>query len=214
MNQILHIECSPRGDASVSSQVTRYAVESLLGENPDARVLRRDLGNAPPPHLSAEFVDAMLIAPHARNAAQHDALALSEKLIAELELADVVVMGTPMHNYGAPSGLKAWFDHVMRLGRTFTMTAQGKIGLLRDRPVMVAVSSGGLFTWGGAARQPDYLTGYIRAVFGTIGIRNVEFVTVEGIRNGPEQQAIMLASARRWIDANIVALKRRQPRGI
>jgi FMN-dependent NADH-azoreductase len=208
----LHIECSARGDASFSSRVARYAVESLLRENPGVHVARRNLGSEPPPHLSAGFVDAILLPPHTRTTAQRDALALSETLIEELELADVVVMGTPMHNYAVPSGLKAWFDHIMRAGRTFSLSPQGKIGLLRDRPVLVAVSSGGFFTGGGAARQPDYLTGYVRAVFATIGIRNVEFVTVEGMGRGRDREAIMLASARRWIDANIGARERRQAR--
>ncbi|RDU96129.1 FMN-dependent NADH-azoreductase [Trinickia dinghuensis] len=210
MNHILHIECSPRGAASFSSQVARHAVQALLREHPNARVIERSLGDEPPPHMSLGFIGAAFTEPHARTEAQRGLLAYSEALIAELDAADVVVIGTPMHNYTAPSSLKAWIDYVVRVGRTFNVTPQGKVGLLGDRPVLVAIASGGFFSEGERVRQPDYLTGYLRAVFATIGIRNVEFVTVEGMGRDREREAAMLERARHWIDANVGRLARTQ----
>ncbi len=109
----------------------------------------------------------------------------SEELIQELESADFVVIATPMHNFTVPAALKAWIDHVVRVRRTFDVTAQGKLGALRDRPVFVAVSSGGRFS-GDRAHQPDFLTPYLKAILGTIGLHDLTFFSVEGSALGPD----------------------------
>jgi FMN-dependent NADH-azoreductase len=93
--------------------------------------------------------------------AQGGSISQSEELIQDLEWADFVVIGTPMHNFTVPSALKAWIDHIVRVRRTFNVTTEGKVGTLRDRPVFIAVSSGGRFS-GERARQPDFLTPYLR----------------------------------------------------
>ena len=112
----------------------------------------------------------------------------SEELIQELESSDFVVIGTPMHNFTVPSALKAWIDHVVRVRRTFNVTAEGKVGALRDRPVFVAVSSGGRYS-GEHARQPDFLTPYLKAILGTIGLHDLTFFSVEGSALGPDAVA-------------------------
>ena len=112
----------------------------------------------------------------------------SEELIQELESSDFVVIGTPMHNFTVPSALKAWIDHVVRVRRTFNVTAEGKVGALHDRPVFVAVSSGGRYS-GKHARQPDFLTPYLKAILGTIGLHDLTFFSVEGSALGPDALA-------------------------
>jgi FMN-dependent NADH-azoreductase len=90
-----------------------------------------------------------------------------------------------MHNFTVPSVLKAWIDHIVRIRRTFNVTRDGKVGALRDRPVFVAVSSGGRFS-GERARQPDFLTPYLRAILGTIGLHDLTFFSAEGSALGPD----------------------------
>jgi FMN-dependent NADH-azoreductase len=109
----------------------------------------------------------------------------SEELIRELEGADVVVIATPMHNFTVPSALKAWIDHIVRVRRTFNSAANGYVGTLPDRPVFIAVSSGGRFS-GPRARQPDFLTPYLKAIFGTIGLHDLTFFSAEGSALGPD----------------------------
>jgi Acyl carrier protein phosphodiesterase len=106
------------------------------------------------------------------------ALDLSESLIREVEEADVIVIGTPMNNFTVPSVLKAWIDQVLRLGRTFKSTPNGKVGLLRDRPVLIGVASGAVFS-GDRANQPDFLTPYLTAVMETIGLKTIQFLAVQ-----------------------------------
>jgi FMN-dependent NADH-azoreductase len=182
---ILHITCSPRGSHSASTRLSEFIVAQLLERASGANVTRRDLGLSPLPHVDEAFVWAVL----GRAAeVQAGAFALSETLIEELENAACIVIGTPMHNFTVPSALKAWIDHIVRIRRTFQSTPEGKVGLLPDRPVMVAVASGGHFA-GDAARQPDFLTPYLEAILTTIGLRNVRFFTLQGMTRGADAAA-------------------------
>ncbi len=115
-------------------------------------------------------------------------MARSEELVQELESSDFVVIGTPMHNLTVPSTLKAWIDHVVRARRTFNITTSGKVGTLHDRPVFVAIASGGRFS-GERARQPDFLTPYLTAILGMIGLHDLTFFSVQGTGAGSDAVA-------------------------
>ena len=128
------------------------------------------------------------------------ALLQSGQLIQALQSATHIVIATPMHNFTVPSSLKVWIDHVVRVRSTFRITAEGKIGNLPDRPVYVAISSGGEFS-NGAARQPDFLTPYLKHVLGTIGLQTVTFFSVEGTARGEAA----LQAARHRAEAAIAA---------
>lgn len=135
---------------------------------------------------------------------------LSERLIAELEAADFVVIGTPMNNFTVPSTLKAWIDHIVRIRRTFRSSPEGKIGLLRDRPLIVVSAHGG-YCGDTPPGQPDFLTPYLRAIFATIGIETVDFLRLEGMSRGPDAVARSLDHARDWIEQDLPKLIRRNP---
>ena len=188
--KILHLSCSPRGQASESYRLSRKIVDRLLLREPAAMVTDRVIGDGSIAHIDANYA----LAQHEAGAevGKEGTVLESEGLIRELESADVIVIGTPMHNLSLPSALKAWIDHVVRARRTFHVTPAGKVGLLRDRPVLVAVSSGGTFS-GERARQPDFLTPYLRVVLGTIGLKDLNFFTVEGTGHGKD--AVMKARA-------------------
>jgi FMN-dependent NADH-azoreductase len=194
--KILHVSCSTRGALSESSRLSRKIVELLRRREPGAIVVERPIGDRPVPHLDARYADAQH-AP-AGESTPGGSTSCSEALIQELEAADAVVIGTPMHNLMVPSTLKAWLDHVVRAGRTFGMTATGKAGLLRDRPVIVAIASGGVFS-GESARQPDLLRPYLRLALGTTGLQQVHFFSVEGTSFGEE----WVARARQHADARL-----------
>ncbi len=102
--------------------------------------------------------------------------------------------------FTVPSGLKAWIDHIVRVRRTFNVTTQGKVGTLRDRPVFVAVSSGGRYS-GDHARQPDFLTPYLKAILATIGLHDLTFFSVEGAAFGQDAAAQARARADQALQA-------------
>jgi FMN-dependent NADH-azoreductase len=173
---ILHIDCSPRQE-SHSRQLSAAIVERLLEVAPAASISRRDFGTDPLPHAAPDYATT-LSSPATLAAPLRGALDLSETLIQEVEAADVIVIGTPMHNLTVPSVLKAWIDQILRAGRTFMSTPTGKTGMLRDRPVFVGVASGGVFT-GNKANQPDFLTPYLTAVLGSIGLKTMQFLPLQ-----------------------------------
>jgi FMN-dependent NADH-azoreductase len=173
---ILHIDCSPRPE-SHSRQLSAAIVKKLLEVAPGASIRRRDFAAAPLPHASPDYATA-LSSPATLAAPPRGALELSEALIQEVEAADVIVIGTPMNNLTVPSVLKAWIDQILRAGRTFMSTPAGKMGMLRDRPVFIGIASGGVFT-GDRANQPDFLTPYLSVVLGSIGLKTMQFLSVQ-----------------------------------
>lgn len=192
MTGILRLAVSPRGEHSISRRMAARAMAELQRRVPDCRVVMRDLAAVPLPHIDAGFA-AAIAAPGQEALPPHAAaLARSEELIRELEAAAFVVIDTPVHNYGIPSVLKAWFDHVVRIHRGFRGTPAGKVGLLADRPVLVIAGSGGYFTQE-PARQPDFFVPHVTALFATLGIRNVTFVRLEGVTRGDDAVTAALA---------------------
>lgn len=185
MPTLLRIDASPRGADAHSARIGNEVVERLRLREPGLNILHRRLAVTPPPHIDAAFAAAMRPHQTKESAKGVAALAHSELLIEELECSDRLLISTPMHNYTVPATLKAWIDQVLRFGRTFDSTPDGKIGKLQDRPTWIVVASGGHFT-GERARQPDFLTGYLAAVLATIGIRDVTFIKLEALNRTPE----------------------------
>lgn len=182
MKQILHLSCSPRGAAAESYRLSEKIVGHLLQLYPTAIVVERPIGGGEIAPIDADYAISQ---GSSADVSQAGSMAQSEALVRELERSDCVVIGTPMHNLTVPATLKAWIDHVVRARRTFAMTAAGKVGVLRDRPVFVAIASGGRFS-GEHARQPDFLTPYLRTILGMIGLRDLAFFSVEGTGAGPQ----------------------------
>lgn len=185
--QVLRISASPRGAQSESLRLSQQILEALAARSalhvgPPITLTELDTNLLAP--VDAAYAAALAArADPATPPASGSALYRSDALIAQLDAADVVVIATPMHNFTVPSALKAWVDHIVRVRATFAITPQGKTGTLRDRPVYVAVSSGGFIT-GERARQPDFLQPYLRVALATVGLHDVQFFSVEGTALG------------------------------
>ena len=203
MTAILRIDCSPRGPAAHSARMADELLAALEAKQPGAKVLRRHLAESPPPLIDAAFAAAMRDHQTAELARGVPALQQSEALIGELENTDLLVISTPMHNFTIPAALKAWIDQVVRFGRTFRGTPEGKIGLLKDRPAFVIVSSGGYFT-PPRANQPDFLTAYLASILTTIGIRDITIFPMQGLTRGDAALSEAYATVRAQIAADLV----------
>lgn len=189
MSRILHVAASPKGCDAHSWRVAQALLARLDGD-----VTTRRLDIDPPPAPSAEFARDMMTAQTAEAAAACPSLAVSEALIRELEATDLLVISTPMHNFTLPASLKAWIDQIVRFGRTFRSTADGKVGLLADRPAYVVIASGGPIS-PPAATQPDFLRPYLTAILDCVGIRDVRFIAAEGMSRGDAAATAGYASA-------------------
>jgi FMN-dependent NADH-azoreductase len=195
MKNILLVSCSPRGEQSCSHQIASRIVDELKFNHPGARVAVRDLANEPLPHVGQAFIGALASPAERRTVAQAQAIELSDDLVGELFAADVVVLAAPMYNFGVPSSLKAWVDHIVRSGRTFTYTQNGPQGLLKDKRVILVVSRGGVYS-DGPMKAMDFQESYLRSILDFIGISDVYVVRVEGVAMGEGAVERAMASAR------------------
>ena len=195
MSTVLVLTSSALGAASVSNQLVQDAIALLGLQDPHLRVIMRDLGGNPIPHLTVESATALRGAEPA-NAAQAAARALSDELVAELKAADTLVVGAPMYNFGIASTLKTWFDYVLRAGITFKYSESGPVGLLEGKRVIVIETRGGLYSEG-PAQVMDSQEPHLRNLLSFMGITNVKFFRAEKLAFGPEarEQAIDAARA-------------------
>jgi len=193
MTTLLQIKASISHDQGLSSQLANNFVAAYRTAHPEAKVLVREVasGGEPVPHLNGERFGAFITKSEERTDAQHAVVAYSDALIHELKRADIVVLGLPMYNFGVPSQLKAYFDHIARAGVTFKYTASGAVGLLTGKKVYVFAARGGLY----AGTALDTQTGYVRDFLAFLGMQDVHFVYAEGLAVSPESRAAGLARA-------------------
>ncbi len=190
---ILQINASARLQDSNSTRVANSITARLQARNPAARLTLRDLAHNPQPLLDAAALDALFTAADQRSPAQQARVALDDACIAELQAADVLVLGVPMYNFGVPAQLKNWIDAVARAGVTFKYTESGPVGLLHGKTVYVALARGGRHR----GAETDSQVPYLKTILGFMGLTEVHFVYAEGLNMGPEavQQGFAEAEA-------------------
>jgi len=189
MTKILHIASSSNLTASFTRKIGKVTLEKLGQIYPNAEIIERDLARNPLPHISPEMLAAMFSGDDSK-----PELALSNQVVDELFASDVILIEAPMYNFGIPSVLKAWVDHVLRAGKTFKYGAAGPEGLVKGKKAIIVVSRGGIYSEG-AYKVMDYQEPYLRAVLSFIGISDVEAITIEGVAMGEEKIAEALLKA-------------------
>jgi FMN-dependent NADH-azoreductase len=191
---ILQIKSSLFSADGQSSRLSDQLVAALRDQNPASAVVVRDLARDPVPHLDAVRFGAFVAKPDERTPEQQAVVAYSDALVDELRRADTLVLGLPMYNFGVPSQLKAWFDHIARAGVTFKYTDKGSVGLLARKKAYVVAARGGVY----AGTPSDTQAQYVRDFLAFLGIADVEFVYAEGLAVSAEarEQAIAGAQAR------------------
>ena len=189
---LLQINASLNNGNGQSSQLANQFVAAFRKRHPDAKIILRDVAAADPvPHLDAERFGAFITQPEERNARQRAVVAYSDALVDELRQAEVIVLGLPMYNFGVPSQLKAYFDHIARAGVTFKYTEKGPVGELTGKKVYVFATRGGLY----AGTSLDTQTSYVRDFLRFIGMDDVEFIYAEGLAISPQSKEAGLAKA-------------------
>jgi FMN-dependent NADH-azoreductase len=183
--QILHLDSSIQGDDSVSRRLTAALVRALREDAPDAVVNHRDLAADPIPHLNGAIAGGFRdTGAHQLNEFTQTERTRSEILVTELLASDVIVVGAPMYNFSVPTQLKAWIDRIVQPGRTFRFSPAGAVGQATGIRAVVASSRGGVYS-PALAHALDFQENYLRAIFGFIGIADVQFVRAEGVK-GPD----------------------------
>lgn len=194
---ILQVNSSARIHGSHSTRLASALVERLRERHPQARVTVRDLARTPHPVLDEAALDALFTPAEQRTPEQAARVALDDALIAEIQAADVVVLGVPMYNFGVPAQLKNWIDAISRAKVTFQYTEKGPEGLLKGKKVYAVLTRGGIYR-----NQPsDSQVPYLKTVLGFLGMTDVQFIYAEGLAMGPEAERQALANAQAEIDA-------------
>jgi FMN-dependent NADH-azoreductase len=198
---ILQVNSSARAEGSHSTRLAGDLVARLAGTRPDATVTIRDLGRTPHPELNEATLQALFTPEAQRTPEQVARVALDDALIAEIQSADVVVLGVPMYNFGVPAALKNWIDAISRAKVTFRYTEKGPEGLLGGKKVYVVLTRGGQYRNTPADTQVPYL----QTVLGFLGMTDIELVYAEGLALGADAETQSLAAARTRIDELVAA---------
>jgi FMN-dependent NADH-azoreductase len=198
---LLQINSSARRDASHSTRLANRIVERLRESAPNATLKVRDLNVVPHPVLDADALGALFTPAEQRTPEQAARVALDDALIAEIQAADVVVLGVPMYNFGVPAPLKNWIDAISRAGVTFRYTEKGPEGLLKGKKLYVALARGGQYRNTPADTQVPYL----KIAFAFLGLTDVQWVYAEGLAMGPDAEQKGLASAHQQIEEALAA---------
>ena len=195
---ILQINSSARSTGSESTRLADNIVAKLQAANPGATLIRRDLAANPHPVLDEPALQALFTPADQRTAEQAARVALDDALIAQVQAADTIVIGSPMYNFGITVQLKAWFDAIARAGVTFKYGATGPVGLLTGKKVYVAVARGGMHK----DTANDAQLAHLKAFLGFVGLIDVRFFYAEGMSMGPD--AVAKAQAQADADINAV----------
>ncbi|KRT13669.1 FMN-dependent NADH-azoreductase [Pedobacter ginsenosidimutans] len=178
--KILHLISSPRGEASFSIKLGNAIVEKLQAANPGSSLITHNLTDSPFPHLEEVHINSFFTPLENYTPELAEAVKHSNEAITELKNADAIVIGVPMYNFGIHSTLKAWLDHIARAGQTFSYSENGPEGLVKNKKVYLAISSGGVYSEG-PMKVYDFTESYLRSVLGFLGMVDVSVFRAEGL---------------------------------
>jgi len=188
---LLHIDSSIQGGDSNSRNLSAKLVTLWQQQNPLGLVVTRDIVTNPIPHIDEALMAGLLQPDATHSNATQQAVVKADEIIDEFLAADVVVLGVPMYNFGIPSTLKVWVDHISRAGRTFKYTDKGPVGLAGDKRIVVVSTRGGIYE----DERMDHQITYLKTLFGFLGISDIDVIQAEGLNlSGEVYQQNMLAA--------------------
>jgi FMN-dependent NADH-azoreductase len=186
MSTLLVVTASPRGDRSVSRALTSTFVDLWAQRHPGDRVLLRDIGHHPVPHVTEAWVTGAFAPMDEQTPESKAAIAVSDSLVEEFTSADRYVFGVPMHNFNVPSTFKAYIDQIVRPGKTFGVGPKGHEGLVKGKKALFLTASGGTYLPGSAAAGLNFQEPYLRAIFGFMGVTDLRFVVADNLNQGAD----------------------------
>jgi FMN-dependent NADH-azoreductase len=196
MPMLLNIQSSPNLTSSASRAASQAFIDRYVALHPDVMVVDIDLVLNPPVHIGTDHLGAFFAPPEFHSARNTAALMASEAYLAQLFVADIIVIGTPMHNLGIASVLKSWIDNVLRIGRTFKYNEMGiPVGLLPPgKKVVLVVAAGGIYSTGPMA-QLEFAARYLTSIFNFMGVSDIQTIWAEGTTTSAAETKLVEALA-------------------
>jgi FMN-dependent NADH-azoreductase len=186
----MHIISSPKGENSFSIKLGNAIVDKIITANRGSTVTVKDLTKNPFPHLEEATLAAFYTPAENQTPENKEALKHSDQAIAEIMDADVIVIGVPMWNFGVPSVLKAWIDHIARAGITFKYSEAGPEGLIKDKTVYIAMASGAVYS-SGPMQGYDFISNYLKSLLGFLGMTDLTVFRAEGLAYPGQAEAAL-----------------------
>lgn len=180
MTSLLAISASPRYELSTSRKLTSLFVEKWRAAHPGGEVVERDLIKTTLPFVDLPWIGGAFTPPEQHSPESAAAIKISNDLVAELQAADRIVIGTPMYNFTIPAVLKAYIDHIVRVG----VTVVDNVGQLTGKKATIILASGGDFSPGSPIEGYNHASGYLRQLLGFIGITDLDIVLAGAGRAG------------------------------
>ncbi|MCQ4314915.1 NAD(P)H dehydrogenase [Stutzerimonas zhaodongensis] len=221
MTHLLHLDASARPGlagkdqhGSHSRNLSHRFVSQWRAHRAQDSIVYRDIGQNPPPYLNHDWIASAFTPPERQEPWMKDALAESDQLVDELIAADVLVIGTPLYNFGMPAPLKAWIDQIVRLARTVgideTKLPEPYVPLLADRPrhAVILTARGGIgFGPGGEMAHMNHLEPNLITALNFIGITRIHQIAIEGQETGGEVLAASVEQALHQVDVLVAQLQ-------
>ncbi|MNX34010.1 FMN-dependent NADH-azoreductase 1 [compost metagenome] len=200
MTTLLHIDASARSDRSLSRKLSQAFVEAWVDRDDKTQVIVRDVGHNPPPFVTEAWIAAVFTPEEHMTPEKREEIRLSDELIDEIDRADVIIMGTPMYNYGMPAALKSWFDKVIRIGKTFTFDLdRGDYPLepIMNGKKLVILSSRGEFGFGpgGVREAMNHLDTHIQTCAHYLGVNETHVISIDYQELGDARHEASIADA-------------------
>jgi FMN-dependent NADH-azoreductase len=188
---VLVIYSSPMKDQSVTTTMASYLLDNIITKYPNTTVITKDLTLNPPPFLSKETIVAFSKKESEERAAKNlnppekpvlsSDIQYSDQAISEIKSADVIIIASPMWNFGIPASLKAWIDQIVRYKHTYTKDPNyGHIGLLKDKKLVIVSARRGSYN-NRYMDKLDFQEDYLKTIFDFLGVRDVYTLRSEGM---------------------------------
>ncbi len=202
MTHILHLDASPRGDRSVSRTLAKEFISNWQVAHPNDTVTYRDIGHHPVPFVTEAWIAGAFTPPELHSPESAEAMRISDELVDEFLAADRYVFSIPMYNLSIPANFKAYLDQIVRVGRTFSVEADGSYkGLVQGKKMLIVTARGGSYPKDTPYHAYDLQEPYLRLIFGFIGITDIEVVHVENLMGGDEARTQAIANAQAALKA-------------
>jgi FMN-dependent NADH-azoreductase len=201
MSKLLLIHSSPRGERSHSRTLADHFIKKWSANHPDDEIITRDLGHEPVPFITEAWVVGAFAPAEYQNDASKAAIAVSDALVDEFLSADRYVFSVPMYNLSIPGVFKAYIDQIIRAGRTFVVGEQGYKGIVEGKKLLFVTASGGSFRLGTPTGGYNFQEPYLRAIFGFIGVTDVQFAVADNQNMGEQNAEAAKAEATAKLDA-------------
>lgn len=199
MKTLLRIDTSLRLENSHTRNLADYFQNKWLSDNPDGKVVFRDLTKTPIPHIKNKTVEYFYLTKEQETEESKKATKVSDELIFEIKAADDIIVASPLYNFSIPSSLKSYIDHICRVGHTFSVTSEGYVGLMNNRRVYILTAKGGSYK-GTPIESMDFQEPYLKTIFSFLKFDSTELISLEGTAHGEEVLEKNIKKAQKQID--------------